>query len=71
MSELDTVAAELAAARTELREVLTMCGEYVRARSGDDRVAGFLAERLDSATDRVRCANVLGATAVQEGGGRG
>lgn len=67
MSELDGVAAELAAARAEVNETLMMAGEYARTRAADDAVAAFLAERLDSAFNRLTAANIVGATAVEEG----
>ena len=66
MSDLDGVAAELAAARAEVHEVLQMAGTWARGRAADDPLARHIAECLDSATDRLTAANIAATTAVQE-----
>ena len=67
MNELDGVAAELADARDELREVLLWAGEWARWRASEDPVAALIADRLNSAFSRVTMANIAGTTAMQEG----
>ncbi len=64
--ELAEVSAEMAGAREELRAVLMTAGLYVKCRAEDDPAAAELAGRIDAAHDRLRLANALAATALEE-----
>ncbi len=64
--ELAEVSAEMAGAREELRVVLTTAGLYVKCRAQDDPAAAELVSRIDAAYDRLRLANALAATAVED-----
>ncbi len=66
MSALDDTAAELAAARSEVREALLMAGEWARFCAADDSVAAHIAARIDAAFNRMTAANIAGVTALTE-----
>jgi hypothetical protein len=57
VAELDTVAAELAAARAELRESLMLAGEWARYRADHDPMAAHISERIAAAFDRLTASN--------------
>jgi hypothetical protein len=64
--DLDAVAAELAAARRELRDAMSACADYVEWKAADDTLAAELTRRVKAAHDRLTAADIAGKTAIVE-----
>lgn len=70
MSDLDSVADELAAARRDLNRTLVVASSYVAARAAaGDALAAEINAMVDAAFDRLTLANIAGHTMMEESRG--
>ncbi len=70
VTDLDSVAAELAAARKQLQFALILAAGYVEAAAAEgDATAAALNRLLCDAFDRVAVSNILGTTVMEENRG--
>ncbi len=64
---LDVVAAELAAARRQLRAARRTAAGFIKGRAVQgDLLAGYIDELLDAADDRLTAANIFATTELSD-----
>ena len=69
-TDVDSAAAELAAARRNLNRTLVVASSYVAARAAaGDELAARINAMVDSAFDRLTLANIAGHTVMEESRG--